>query len=133
MGGGAGEEQARDGRTTDVVQGVDTQFRRMLSSVRRSVGVVAAGVCLQVAGGRVRVMVEAQGWARESGGGEGRFEGGRYYQCCGGLQSAATSQRRAAAHGWQSAGVERRLCCEARSTVGHRAGWHRGLFGRVRG
>jgi hypothetical protein len=29
--------------------------------------------------GRVRVIkYEAQGWARESGGGEERFEGGRY-------------------------------------------------------
>lgn len=44
-------------------------------------------------GGRVSVIWEAQGWARESGGGEGRFEGGRYYQCRRGLQSAGASQR----------------------------------------
>lgn len=43
---------------------------------------------LQDAGGRVRVnSLQAQGWARESGGGGGRFGGlwqmrCRYYQCC---------------------------------------------------
>lgn len=48
---------------------------------------------LQDAGGRVRVIWEAQGWTRESGGGGGRFGGlADNYQCCWSLQSSAGRQ-----------------------------------------
>lgn len=78
--------------------------------------VVRAGG-LHEAGGRVRVIWEAQGWARESGGGEARFEG------VADIINAASSAE------------ERRVRVSLDAVLGPETGsmgsLHHGLFGRT--